>query len=211
MKLISNGMVVLFPTFLCHLLTIPYPLVPSDPEIEFVLQILDEVATPALIKIEQLLESVSSWDNADRNDFCRLVRMSSSGIRLLFSRRFMQASKSIWAGLPTFLKEQAKDVQNQHMYDTEVLGLLVTNLDVEAGFTLRDPTDPRYQKVSSCRTHFGQVVLSAARGLRQRREGEDHIDAVISVSKAIDVYLLDYGISKSGLDALTKSYSTGRE
>lgn len=120
--------------------------------------------------------------------------------------------KSIWAGLPTFLKEKNKIVQDHHLYDdTETLDLLITHFDVEAGFTLSDPNDPRYQKVLSCRTQFGKVILSAARALRQRREGEDHIDAVIGVSKAIDVYLLDYGISKSHFDSLQKSYSTARE
>ncbi|KAJ3798132.1 hypothetical protein GGU11DRAFT_782291 [Lentinula aff. detonsa] len=170
--------------------------VPSEPEIDFVLQMIDEVASPTLVKIEQLLARVSSWNNADRNDFCR----------------FMQVSKSIWAGLPTLLKEKTKVVQDQHLYeDTETLNLLITHFDVEAGFTLTDPSDSRYQRVSSCRTHFGKVILAAARSLRQKREGEDHIDAVISVSKAIDVYLLDYGLSKGQFDSLQKSYSTARD
>lgn len=109
------------------------------------------------------------------------------------------------------MKEPKKDVPNQYLYDTETFDLLVTPLDVQAGFTLSDPADPRYQKASSCRTKFGQVALVAARALRQKREGEDHIDAVISVSKAIDVYLLDYGLSKSHYDSLQKSYATARE
>ncbi|KAJ3807112.1 hypothetical protein F5876DRAFT_90743 [Lentinula aff. lateritia] len=170
--------------------------IPSEPEIDFVLQILDEVATPTLARIGQLLVRVPSWDNADRNDFCR----------------FVQVVKSIWAGLPTFLKEKNKIVQDHHLYDdTETLDLLITHFDVEAGFTLSDPNDPRYQKVLLCRTQFGKVILSAARALRQRREGEDHIDAVIGVSKAIDVYLLDYGLSKSHFDSLQKSYTTARD
>ncbi|KAE9410730.1 ARM repeat-containing protein [Gymnopus androsaceus JB14] len=169
--------------------------VPSDPEIEFVLQIIDEVAMPTLAKIEQLLERVSTWNSADRNDFCR----------------FVQASKAIWAGLPTFLKEPKKDVPNQHLYESETLDLLFTHLDVQAGFTLSDPADPRYQKAVFCRTKFGEVILAAARAFRQKKEGEDHIDAVISVSKAMDVYLLDYGISKGHYDSLQKSYATARD
>ncbi|KAJ3843176.1 hypothetical protein F5878DRAFT_605646 [Lentinula raphanica] len=169
--------------------------VPSEPEIDMVLQILDEVASPTLAKIEELLARISSWNNADRNDFCR----------------FIHFSKSIWAGLSTFLKEGKKTVENQHLYeDTETLDLLITHLDVEAGFTLTDSRDPRYQRVSACKEHFGKVILAAARALRQKREGEDHIDAVISVSKAIDVYLLEYGLSKSQYDSLYKNYSTSR-
>ncbi|KAF5384731.1 hypothetical protein D9757_006213 [Collybiopsis confluens] len=170
--------------------------VPSDPEIDFVLQILDEVATPTMLKIEQLLERVSSWDNADRNDFCR----------------FIQAVKSVWAGLPTFLKEENKVVNNTHIYeDTESSGLVVSHLDVQAGFTLTGPADLRYRKAWACRERFGKVSLAAARALRSKKEGEDHIDGVISASKAIDVYLLDYGVSKAHFDALQKSYTTARD
>lgn len=169
---------------------------PSDLEIQFVFQLLDEVATPTLVKIEELLERIPTWNSVDRNDFCR----------------FMQASKAFWAGLPTFLKEQNKIVDNPHLYDDETRELLISHLDVEAGFTLTDPLDPRYQQALASRIRFGKVAFVAARALREKREGgEDHIDAVISVSKAIDVFILDYGLSKSHFDSLHKSYTTARE
>ncbi|KAF9073820.1 hypothetical protein BDP27DRAFT_1318212 [Rhodocollybia butyracea] len=170
--------------------------VPSDLEIQFVFQLLDEVATPTLVKIEELLERIPTWNSVDRNDFCR----------------FMQASKAFWAGLPTFLKEQNKTVDNPHLYDDEAQDLLISHLNVEAGFTLTDPLDPRYQRALASRNRFGKAIVVAARALREKREGgEDHIDAVISVSKAIDVFLLDYGLAKSHFDSLHKSYTTARD
>ena len=45
--------------------------VPSHEEIEFVLEILDKIAAPALDKVESLLETAGKWDNIARNDFCR--------------------------------------------------------------------------------------------------------------------------------------------
>jgi proteasome activator subunit 4 len=45
--------------------------VPSDDEIALVLDVLDLVASPALDKLEKLLETAGSWDNVARNDFCR--------------------------------------------------------------------------------------------------------------------------------------------
>jgi proteasome activator subunit 4 len=45
--------------------------VPSADEIAFVLEILDQIATPALDKVESLIETTANWDNIDRNDFCR--------------------------------------------------------------------------------------------------------------------------------------------
>ncbi|THV06075.1 hypothetical protein K435DRAFT_712109 [Dendrothele bispora CBS 962.96] len=170
--------------------------VPAIEEIDFILEILDRVADPTLSRVEALLESTHSWDNAARNDFCR----------------FLQASRAIWAGVPTFMKENPKEVQNHCMYDDiESLNLLVPHLDVEAGFTLTDTADPKYQKVLQARTRFGNVLGRAAMLLRQKTEGEDHIDAVIGVSKAIDVYLLDYALDKSHFDSLQKSYTSARD
>ena len=45
--------------------------VPNHDEVEFVLEILDKIAAPALDKVETLLETVGKWDNVARNDFCR--------------------------------------------------------------------------------------------------------------------------------------------
>jgi proteasome activator subunit 4 len=45
--------------------------VPSEDEISFVLEILDDIAAPILDKVEALLESTATWDNVARNDFCR--------------------------------------------------------------------------------------------------------------------------------------------
>ena len=45
--------------------------VPNHDEIEFVLEILDKIASPALDKVETLLETAGKWDSVARNDFCR--------------------------------------------------------------------------------------------------------------------------------------------
>jgi proteasome activator subunit 4 len=61
------------------------------------------------------------------------------------------------------------------------------------------------------RTRYGEVIHRAALTLRQSTEGEDHIDAVIAVTKAIDVFLLEYGMTRSNYDGLQKNYSQARE
>jgi hypothetical protein len=50
-----------------------YSTVPSAEEIEFVLEIMEKIASPALDRIEQLLDSAGRWDSVGRNDFCRYV------------------------------------------------------------------------------------------------------------------------------------------
>ncbi|KAL7285729.1 hypothetical protein ACG7TL_000834 [Trametes sanguinea] len=170
--------------------------VPNREEIEFVLEILDKIAAPALDKVEALLETVGKWDSVSRNDFCR----------------YLHAARSVWGGLPTFLLQGAKDVVNPCMNeDIEVPELLVTPLDVKAGFVLTDPNDPQYQRAMAHRRRFGQIAHRAANVLRKESEGEDHIDAVIGVSRAIDVYLLEYAITRSTFESLTKAYRQARD
>ncbi|GJE87739.1 proteasome-substrate-size regulator, mid region domain-containing protein [Phanerochaete sordida] len=170
--------------------------VPSTEEIDFIIEILDRIGAPSLDKLEQLLDSAGHWDSINRNDFCR----------------YLHSVRSIWGGLPTILLEGPKEVKNPCFYaETEVEGLLVTPLNVKAGFVLDDPADPRYQTVLAHRTRFGKVIHRAAFALGQKVEGEDHIDAVLSVSKAIDVYLLEYAMTRSTFDGLQKAYTVARD
>ena len=125
---------------------------------------------------------------------------------------YLHACRAVWIGLPTFLKEQPKDVVNPCLdLDQELPELLVSHLDVEAGFTLTDQADPRYQKVAAHRQRFGHTVLRAATAFRQTTNAEDHIDAVIGITRAIDTYLLSYASNRSEFDSLQKNYAQARE
>lgn len=46
-------------------------LVPSEEEISFVLQVLEQIVAPLLERLEALLTNTKDWDNVARNDFCR--------------------------------------------------------------------------------------------------------------------------------------------
>lgn len=87
----------------------------------------------------------------------------------------------------------------------------MSHLDVKAGFTLTDPNDTRYQKATKSRHRFGEVVLRAAATFRNNTNGEDHIDAVIGVARAIDTYLLVYGMNRTDFDGMQKNFTQARE
>lgn len=124
----------------------------------------------------------------------------------------MHVCKSVWSGLPTLYQEHNKEVANHCLNDEyEASGLLVAHIDVKAGFTLADVKDPRYQAALKHRTRYGNVIHRAATILRHGTEGEDHIDAVMAVAKAIDIYLLEYGMSRGNFDSLQKNYARARE
>ncbi|KAF5377581.1 hypothetical protein D9615_005140 [Tricholomella constricta] len=169
--------------------------VPNDDEIAFVLEILDKVLGSTLKKVESLLEKTSSWDSVDRNDFCR----------------YLLACRAVWGGLTTFYKEEPKDVANPCLNDTEQPEMIVSSLDVKAGFTLTDPNDPRFQKVAAHRLWYGNVCQRAASALRQKAGGEDHIDAVTVVIRALDSFLLGYALNRNEFDSLQKNYDQARD
>ncbi|KAF8559342.1 hypothetical protein OG21DRAFT_1402974 [Imleria badia] len=170
--------------------------VPNAEEIDFVLQILDRIASPTLDKLEALASSSDGWDSVDRNDFCR----------------YLAFSKAVLNGLSTFYKEAPKEVVNSCADpNVDVEGLLVDQLDVQAGIVLTDPKDPRYQRVMELRARFGNLIHTAAMKLRQDQEEEDHIDAVIALVKALDTFFLDYGMSRGDFTTLQKNFSQSRE
>ncbi|TFY56124.1 hypothetical protein EVJ58_g7830 [Rhodofomes roseus] len=170
--------------------------VPSSDEIGFALEILDKVASPALDKVEALAKIADSWDEVGRNDFCR----------------YLCALRSMWSGLSTLFQEGPKVVANPCLNtECELPELLVTPLDVKCGFALADPQDPRYQTAMASRTRFGEVLHSASAALRQLKGGEDHLDALVGLSKSIDVYLLDYAMTRSTFDSLRKAYIQSRD
>jgi proteasome activator subunit 4 len=131
-------------------------------------------------------------------------------IHIIYS--YLHICKSVWSGLPTLYQEPEKDVVNPCLNeDIEVQSLVVSRMDVKAGFVLTDPEDHRYQTVSKHRARFGDVLQRAASVLRHNHDGEDHIDAVMAVTKALEVYLLDYGITRSSFDSSQKNYAHSRE
>lgn len=109
------------------------------------------------------------------------------------------------------MQEQEKAFNSSFNTDYELPELLLSHLDVKAGFTLTDPNDLRYQKVAKNRHRFGEVVLHAAAMFRNNTNSEDHIDAVIGVVRAIDTSLLVYGLNRSDFDGIQKSYTQARE
>lgn len=125
--------------------------------------------------------------------------------------RLLYACRAIWGGLATFYQEPSKDVTNPCHSDTDTPELIVSFLDVKAGFTLTDPDDPRYRKAVRYRKRFGSVCRRAASALRYNAEGEDHIDAVLSVTRAIDTFMMSYALSRGDFESLQKNYIQARE
>ncbi|KDQ20580.1 hypothetical protein BOTBODRAFT_169318 [Botryobasidium botryosum FD-172 SS1] len=171
---------------------------PTDEEIAFAMEILDTVVASALDTLDGLLNvPAASRDHAWRNDFCRYTH-------------FVRSS---WAGLPNIILEFASGSAQEEEHfntDTEVAELIVSPVSVESGFILTDPEDPRYQAVAAHRARFGKFLHRASVSLLQS-EGEDHIEIVTTVTKGIDVYLLDYGVARETFATAQKNLEVYKE
>jgi proteasome activator subunit 4 len=92
-------------------------------------------------------------------------------------------------------------------------GLLLSNISVKSGFALDNPEDPRYKIAEAHRIRFGEVIHRATKMIAMRNtvEGEDHVDAIISIAKAAEVFLLEHGVSRGQYSAQRKVYTQLRE
>ena len=127
--------------------------------------------------------------------------------------RYMCAIRSIWGGLGCFMRERPKVPKSTFSYDFEVDGLLLSNMSVKSGFALDNPEDPRYNAAEVHRVRFGEVIHRATKTIAMRNtvEGEDHVDAIISIAKAAEVFLSEYGISRGQYSTQRKVYVQLRE
>ena len=138
-----------------------------------------------------------------------LIRVST----IYLCRRYMRVIRSIWGGLSSLLRERSKVPESTFSYDFEVDGLLLSNISVKSGFALGDPEDPRYKVAEAHRVRFGEVIHRATQTIAMRNtvEGEDHVDAIISIAKAAEVFLLEYGTSRGQYTTQRKAYLQARE
>ena len=127
--------------------------------------------------------------------------------------RYMRVLRSIWGGLACLMRERPKVPDSTFSYEFEVDGLLLSNISVKSGFALDDPEDPKYKIAEAHRVRFGEVVHRATETIAMRNtvEGEDHVDAIISIAKAAEVFLLEYGTSRGQYSAQRKVYIQLRE
>ena len=111
------------------------------------------------------------------------------------------------------MRERPKVPESTLSYEFEVDTLILSNLSVKSGFALDDPEDPRYKAAEAHRVRFGEVIQRATKmiALINTVEDEDNVDAIISIAKAAEVFLLEYGVSRGQYSLQKKAYTQLRE
>ncbi|KAJ6627245.1 hypothetical protein B0H10DRAFT_1941394 [Mycena sp. CBHHK59/15] len=161
-------------------------------EIEFAILIFKELVEPTLVMLEDLLNPGAPRNAVWSNNFCR---NAFSGIPTLI--------KDVFDGDALRAAFVTSDILNEI---EEMIGIIEP---MESGFVLTDPTDPRYEYMSSLRRRFGEFLHSASKSLSQQGE-ENTVDAVEMLIEGIRTYMLEYGDSKDGYYTNEKKYTSGR-
>ncbi|KAK4703609.1 proteasome activator subunit 4, partial [Phenoliferia sp. Uapishka_3] len=166
--------------------------VPSPAEIDFALELLREIISPALDTIEELLRQPTSPPTPTwANDFCRycnIIRSALSGIPSL-----------MWMPPPAVPGAVASDAGD------EVPDFINQLPHCQAGMCLTDPADPRHAFVFGLRERCGRVLHDAVHSLKNNG-AEDSIDCVKMLIASIKILQLDYSCDTSHYTAIKKSY-----
>ncbi|KAF8682453.1 hypothetical protein RHS04_02581 [Rhizoctonia solani] len=170
--------------------------VPSSEEIDFAIEILDQVVDPSIEIFNGAIDAPDSQrDGVWRNDLCR----------------HLHVIRSTWSGLAMIIwLDKSRAVNSLLEEDVETEELIPQAMAIKSGFVLQDPADDRYQRVLAHRARFGQLLHHAAAALKST-DTEDHIDLVMSVLRGIDTFLLDYGVTRDTYAGVAKQYEVAKQ
>ncbi|KAG8953342.1 hypothetical protein FRC04_002752 [Tulasnella sp. 424] len=174
--------------------------VPSTKELEFAIEIFQQIITPSIVELEKLIQvPPTSRDGVWRNDFCRM----------------MYLVRSAWSGASCLLIEGEKTGGDMCIDENYIAGITPSFKRPKAAFALTDPADPRYQTVKALKERFGNVLHQSFLALTQeaevKSEAADAVDASIQLVRALDIYLLDYGVSRDTIVALKRQFTMARD
>ncbi|GAA6033408.1 hypothetical protein JCM8097_006736 [Rhodosporidiobolus ruineniae] len=164
-------------------------------EIDVVLELLRDIVSPTLDRLDQLLVEVQQDGKVKTtewvNDFCRylnVVRSALSGIPSL-----------MWLEKPDEPGQSASDIGDEV---PEFVNHMPT---CKANIPLSDPNDPRHRFVVDLRTRIGDFLHRSVQSLKSSGQ-EDSVDAIKMVISSIRVLELDFPCDTSAHATVKKSY-----
>ncbi|KAG9009627.1 hypothetical protein FRB90_008255, partial [Tulasnella sp. 427] len=174
--------------------------VPSAKELDFAIEIFHQIISPMVEELEQLIQvPPTNRDGVWRNDFCRMIYLV----------------RSAWSGASSLLMETEKSGGDMCIDENYIAGISPSFKRPRAAFALSDPTDARYQTVKALRERFGNLLHQSFLALTQesemKSEAADAVDASIQLVRALDIYLLDYGVSRDTISALKRQFTMARD
>ncbi|KAK0530814.1 Proteasome activator BLM10 [Tilletia horrida] len=155
--------------------------VPSEAEIQFVLELVDRFGNALLDDVAVLLQApVEQRGIVWSNSFCRKLTLA----------------RAVFTGIPALIElPKVYDGLDVADMDSEVLDFYRSWTPIQAHFSLRDESDKRYQRVLAFRRKFATTVTEAGERLQQAG-GDEHLDDSRVVLKCISSALLSYAFTE---------------
>ncbi|GAA5895195.1 proteasome activator BLM10 [Sporobolomyces salmoneus] len=169
--------------------------VASQEEIDFTIELLREIVSPALDRLDELLDQVQGGQSKSQewtNDFCRFCNVVRSALAGISSLALF--------GPPKDLGLVASDAGDEVPEFIDHLPACTVDIP------LQDPNDPRYQFVLGLRERAGQLFHRGVQTLKATAGQESSIDAVKMLISSIRVLELDYPCDHNHYAAVKKSY-----
>lgn len=131
--------------------------------------------------------------------------------------RHMHIVRSAWGGLSAlYVLPQAEPSDPYLDPNIEIQTLTAQSIAMNAGFPIHVDS-PHYTRFMRHRDTFGTFLHAASASFQSESEstkrnvGEDHIDAVLAVIRAIDTFLIDYSVTRDAYASQKKSYEASRD
>ncbi|CAG8478849.1 9710_t:CDS:10, partial [Acaulospora colombiana] len=166
--------------------------IPSDPELNFAMEILDTFLRPTIQKIQNLMDHGTDENGKVLNnremthEFCRhlsVVRNCLSGM--------------------TTLVEDDGDIEATDYIDDESESVSPTK-GLYVGYCFIDPKDPRREISRQLRKDLGFFLHKLVTYFRNSRE--DDVDSLKILLKIMKIYLTDRGVEKSKYEASKRGH-----
>ncbi|RGB33631.1 hypothetical protein C1646_815894 [Rhizophagus diaphanus] len=166
--------------------------VPTDPEIDFAMEIIDIFLKPTLSRIEDLMTN-----KTDENGKV----LSNRELTHEFCRRF-SVVRNCLSGMTTLVEDDGDDDISEFK-DEETEAVRPTK-SLPAGYCFSDSNDPRRQGARKLRKELGEFLHRLVTYFRTQRE--DDVESLKILLKMIKIYLTDRGVEKSKYDASKRGY-----
>lgn len=126
----------------------------------------------------------------------------------------MYVVRCSWTGLNALIQLPFEEPRDASLDPTtELAEMSADSIRMIGGFCLTDPRDPRFIDAMKHREQFGRFLHNASVSLRSQgaESGDDHIDAVLAVIRASEVFLLDFAFTRNSFSTSKKSYENSRD
>lgn len=174
--------------------------VPSEAEKDFALEFLAEFLTPAMQRLQELIQENPTNNHQVSNELCR---------NLAVVRNCVMGSSTMVGDDGVSSVDQQQDTMMVDGDDDDDSIETMPKQILEVGYAFNDASDPRTEQARTIRRTIGELIHQLSDFFRSHRE--DDVESVKIWIKIARAYLSERGVEKTEFDRRKQSYSLSKE